>query len=278
MAAGSSSRFVPLSYEIPKGLLEVKGEVLIERQIRQLSEAGVSDIFVVVGYMADKFLYLKEKFGVQIVYNEDYSHYNNTSSLIRVIDELSNTYICSSDNYFPDNVFLGNPTESYYSALYAEGDTNEYCLITDDNDNIVDVRIGGSDAWYMVGHAFFNKEFSAKFCEVMKKEYVRDETRHGYWEDVYVRYIKDLPFMKIHRYQPHMIEEFDTLDELRAFDKSYINDTRSSVIKNICYVMNWKESELCHFSKVKDPHTFCFTIGDANYLCDNINELHVRII
>jgi len=36
MAAGTSSRFAPLSYEKPKSLIEVKGEVLIERQIRQL--------------------------------------------------------------------------------------------------------------------------------------------------------------------------------------------------------------------------------------------------
>ena len=41
MAAGMSSRFAPLSYEIPKGLLKVKGEILIERQIRQLQEAGI---------------------------------------------------------------------------------------------------------------------------------------------------------------------------------------------------------------------------------------------
>ena len=39
MAAGMSSRFAPLSYEIPKGLLQVKGERLIEREIRQLQEA-----------------------------------------------------------------------------------------------------------------------------------------------------------------------------------------------------------------------------------------------
>ena len=53
MAAGTSSRFAPLSYEKPKGLLQVKGEILIERQIRQLQEAGISDIIVVVGYMAE---------------------------------------------------------------------------------------------------------------------------------------------------------------------------------------------------------------------------------
>ena len=105
MAAGTSSRFAPLSYERPKGLLRVKGEILIERQIRQLQEAGVNDIIVVVGYMAEMFMYLKDKYGVRIIFNEDYNRYNNTSSIIRVVEELNDTYICSSDNYFPDNVF-----------------------------------------------------------------------------------------------------------------------------------------------------------------------------
>ena len=116
MAAGTSSRFVPLSTERPKGLLEVNGEVIIERQIRQLKEAGISDITIVVGYKAELFNYLKDKFDVSLVYNEDFRKYNNTSSVIRVLDRLGNTYICSSDNYFPENVFLDNPTESYYSA------------------------------------------------------------------------------------------------------------------------------------------------------------------
>ena len=44
LAAGASSRFAPLSYERHKALIEVKGEVLIERQIRQLREAGVEKI------------------------------------------------------------------------------------------------------------------------------------------------------------------------------------------------------------------------------------------
>ena len=48
LAAGLSSRFVPISYEKPKGLLTVRGEVLIERQIEQLLEAGINEIIVVV--------------------------------------------------------------------------------------------------------------------------------------------------------------------------------------------------------------------------------------
>lgn len=226
MAAGMATRFAPLSYETPKGLLKVKGEILIERQIYQLKNAGISEIIVVVGYLAEKFMYLKDKYGVRIVVNEDYSRYNNTSSVIRVIEDLEDTYLCSSDNYFPHNVFLEQPKESYYSALYAEGETGEYCLTTDKEDNIISVEVGGSDAWYMVGHAFLNKEFSAKFREIMKKEYANDETRHGYWEDVYIRHIDDLPLMKIRRYQPHDIEEFDNLDELCLFDPCW-NEYRS---------------------------------------------------
>ena len=106
MAAGMSARFAPLSFERPKGLLRVKGEVLVERQIRQLQKAGVSDITLIVGYKAEMFSYLKEKMGVEIVMNEDYYRYNNISSLMRVVDRIDNTFICSSDNYFSKNVFL----------------------------------------------------------------------------------------------------------------------------------------------------------------------------
>lgn len=104
MAAGMSSRFVPLSYEKPKGVLRVRGEVLIERQIRQLQEAGITDITVVVGYMKEAFFYLEDAFGVKIRVNEHYAQRNNNSTLMLAREQLGNTYICSSDDYFTENV------------------------------------------------------------------------------------------------------------------------------------------------------------------------------
>ena len=47
MAAGTASRFAPLSFEKPKALIEVRGEILIERQIKQLQEAGITDVIIV---------------------------------------------------------------------------------------------------------------------------------------------------------------------------------------------------------------------------------------
>ena len=105
MAAGLSSRFVPISYWRPKGLTSVRGEVLIERQIRQLHEAGITDITVVVGYRADEFAYLADKYGVRLVNNDLYAERNNNWTLWLVRDQLRNTYVCSSDDYFAKNPF-----------------------------------------------------------------------------------------------------------------------------------------------------------------------------
>ena len=73
IAAGFGSRFVPLTFETPKGLLEVFGERMIERQIRQLHEAGVYDITIAVGYLKEKFEYLIDKYDVKLLYNPEYS-------------------------------------------------------------------------------------------------------------------------------------------------------------------------------------------------------------
>lgn len=281
MAAGTSSRFVPLSVERPKGLVEVKGEILIERQIRQLKEAGITDITLVVGYKAEMFAYLRDKYAVDIVYNEDFARYNNTSSLIRVIEKLGNTFICSSDNYFPKNVFTRESVDSYYSALYAEGKTNEYCLITNTEDQITDVKVGGHDSWYMVGHVFFNHEFSEKFRKLMIKEYCNKTTKQGYWEDLYIRYIDQLPKMKINRYQEGDIQEFDSLDELRMFDESYKNDTRSSIVKQICKQLEVEEACVHAFRNIKHKGNylqFQFKVYDDVYEYNAENGIEIKKI
>lgn len=281
MAAGTSSRFVPLSAECPKGLLEVKGEVLVERQMRQLKEAGIADITIIVGYKADMFAYLNGKFGVDIVLNEDFARYNNTSSLIRVIDRLDNTFVCSSDNYFPENLFIADSPDSYYSALYAEGKTNEYCLTTNGEDFITDVRVGGRDAWYMVGHVFFNHAFSEAFRKIMIEEYKNETTKQGYWEDLYIRYLDQLPKMKINRYKEGDIQEFDSLDELRLFDVSYVGDTRSSVVKSICKSLNIQEADVYGFKNIKhhgDFLHFQFKVGDITYEYNDKTEPRIKKI
>ncbi|MDO5138113.1 MAG: phosphotransferase [Oscillospiraceae bacterium] len=276
MAAGMSSRFAPLSYEKPKGLLVVKGEVLIERQIRQLLDAGITDIYVVVGYMKEKFFYLAEKFGVKIVINEDYYRYNNTSTLMPVVHELKNTYICSSDNYFTENVFEPYVYQAYYSAVYSDTFTNEYCLTTDSKGIITKVTIGdGPDVWYMLGHAYFDRAFSEKFREILVREYAEnDKTKLELWENLYNRYL-DVLKLYIRKYPDGVIQEFDSLDELRQFDDKYINNTDSQIFKNITSVLDCREEDIVNIVPIKSGQintSFRFEVCGETYVYRHPNK------
>lgn len=250
MAAGLSSRFAPISYEYPKALVKVKGEVLIERQIKQLKEKGIHDITVIVGYKKELFNYLKEKFGVRIIENPEFNNRNNHSSLYYAKEVLKNTYICSADNYFSENVFESYVEDSFYSSIYHEGITDEWCIETNKNDYITSVKIGGNDAWIMLGHVFFSQEFSNKFISILNQVYDLTETRELLWETIFINNLHTLP-MKIKRYKNDVIFEFDSLDELRKFDTSYINHTRSKIIAGIASDLNCKESDLTNIHPIK---------------------------
>lgn len=250
MAAGTSSRFAPLSYEKPKALIEVRGEVLIERQIRQLREAGVSDIYIVTGYKSEDFQYLTEKYGVILRHNASYNTRNNHSSIYQVRDILKNSYICSADNYFTVNPFTSEAEDSYYSALYADGETKEWCMKVDEDDYITEVSVGGENSWYMLGHVFWNEEYSEGFVRILEAEYDNPETIDKLWEDIYLDHIDELK-MKINRYGEDEIYEFDTLDELREFDNSYVSDTRSRIIENLAEQLGVDQSELYGFKCIK---------------------------
>ena len=268
MAAGTASRFAPLSHERPKALIEVKGEVLIERQIRQLREAGISRIIVVVGYMKEQFRYLEEKFGVILVENNDYLTRNNNASIYAVKDYLRNTYICSSDNYFAQNPFEAEVDDSYYAALYAQGQTQEWCMTEDARGYIDSVRVGGSNAWYMLGHTFWNEAFSRTFLEILLEEYDLPQTADKLWESIYMEHLDRLK-MKIRKYEDDVIFEFDTLDELRVFDTSYVDDTRSTILKQISRQLNCLERDIVNVTAFKTSDNAAagmrFTVGGQTY-------------
>ena len=250
MAAGTASRFAPLSYEKPKALIEVRGEVLIERQIRQLREAGIEEVVVVTGYKAEQFEYLKDKYGVVLINNPYYLTRNNNSSIYAAREYIKNSYICSSDNYFITNPFESDVDESYYSAVYMEGDTGEWCISEDDG-WIKDVKVGGQDSWVMLGHVFWSESFSRSFLHILEDEYEWPETADKLWETIYIEHINELP-MKIRKYPADFIFEFDTLDELREFDDSYISNTRSEILTKIAGELGVEEKEIRSVKAFKD--------------------------
>lgn len=269
LAADLSSRFAPLSYELPKALLKVKGEVLIERQIKQLHEAGIFEIIVVVGYKKELFEYLTVKYNVKLVVNTEYIVRNNHSSIYAAKDYLKNSYICTSDTYFVNNPFSKIEKCSYYSAVFHNNTTHEWCLEYNNDYYITNVTIGGSFAWCMAAHAFWTESFSQKFIMTLDSIYNKSETYPLFWEDIYIQHINKLP-MKIKKYPEDSIFEFDTLNDLRKFDSNYLDCTNSSILQNIANSLDCNERDICDITPY--PHTnlvptgFYFSVFQNKYL------------
>lgn len=254
MAAGLSSRFVPLSYERPKGMLRVKGEILIERQIKQLLKRGITDITVVVGYKKEYFFYLAAKYGVKILVNDDYAQKNNSWTLWLAHNQLDNTYVCSSDDYFTVNPFERYVYKSYYASEYVSGPTDEWCLGTGSGDRITSVSVGGHDSWVMLGQVYFDRQFSKSFVPLLADALKRPGADGRLWEAVYADNLKTLD-MEIRRYPDGVIHEFDSLAELESFDPEFISNVDSAIFDNIVSVLGCRREEIRDFYPLKQGIT-----------------------
>lgn len=60
LAGGQGIRLRPITYELPKPMVTIKGKPILEYIIARLKEAGVLDIVISIGYLGEK---IKEYFG-----------------------------------------------------------------------------------------------------------------------------------------------------------------------------------------------------------------------
>ncbi len=292
LAAGKSNRFAPFTYEKPKGLFIVRGEILIERQIRQLIEANINEIYVVIGYMKEKFFYLEQKFPqVKLIVNNTYSTFGNIYSLYNSKEYLKNTFICFGDQYFLKNPFLydNKYNHSYRLCSYVEGKFKEFSIDYSDANIITGCYVGGENTMAMIGPAYFNEKFSKKFRELMEKEINDFRIANMFWEEFYARHIKELTFY-IRKINMENVVEFDNIDDLRQFDSDFLLNVDSDIIDNICKTLK------CHPNQIKDITviqagltnvSFKFSVnkheyvyrhpgGTADSLIDRRTELYVQ--
>ena len=286
IAAGFGSRFVPLTFETPKGLLEVFGERMIERQIRQLHESGIYDITIVVGYLKEKFEYLIDKYKVKLLYNPEYSKKNTLATIYhaRELFKNRNMYLLSSDNWMRHNMYHSYEGGAWYSSSYMEGETSEWCFDYNKKGRILNVTVGGQDKWVMYGPVFFSKSFSDQFLPVLEAYYEIPGTEQFYWENVLMEMLsgetaKRLPEFSeagreielyINRRPADEVYEFENLEELRRFDIKYQHRSDNEALELVSKVFSVPESEITEIRCLKAGMTnksFLFKIKDRHYIC-----------
>lgn len=297
LAAGFGSRFVPLTFEMPKGLLEVFGERMIERQIKQLHAVGIKNITIVVGYLKEKFEYLIDQYGVTLLYNPEYSSKNTLATVFHAAKVLEgkNMYLLSSDNWMRENMFHTYECGSWYAASYQEGRISEWCLSFNKKGLIQEVQVGGHDSWFMYGPVYLTAQWLSRFLPVLKAYYQLPGTEQMYWEHVYmevlngsagkrllengieqinghsVQHLKpELADLSINRQPEKQIYEFENLEELRQFDSRYQTRSDNHAMELVAKVFDVEEYEIQDIKCLKAGMTnksFLFRIGKRAYIC-----------
>lgn len=270
-AAGFGSRFVPLTFETPKGLLEVFGERMIERQIKQLHEVGITNITIAVGYLKEKFEYLIDKYNVELLYNPEYSTKNTLATLWHARDILKgkNMYILPSDIWLRDNMYHTYECGAWCSAAYMKGETSEWCLQYNKKGRITDVSIGGSDAWVMYGPTYFSREFMEQYLPILDKYYEKPGTEQFYWEQMLVDH-PELYDIYVNFQKENQVYEFENLEELRLFDPKYQNHSDNEALELVAHVLKVPESSIQNIRCLKAGMTnksFLFKVHDTHYIC-----------
>ena len=240
-AAGFSSRFAPISYDTPKGLIEVKGEILLERQIRQLHAAGVTDITLITGHLAEKFQYLKDKFDIKIIHNPEYPFRNTISTMYRVLDLIGNTYILDSDHYIEPSVFSPYVWESFYPVL--QDDTpGEWYMIYDENHYIIDMLQCGHGQ-RLHGPSYIANDMRDIYVKTLEEDYEREDLLGAYWENALwdARGVLKVACPCERRGR---INEFDSMEDLFEYDPTYLDHVYSPCLDNICATLGCERKDI----------------------------------
>ena len=269
LAAGAATRFIPLSLEQPKGLYEVRGERLIERQIRQLKDAGIEDITIVLGYKKDMFAYLEKQYGVRLVFNPAYNVKNNIASILAAKEHLENTYLCVCDSYFTENPFRSFEYRSFYAGFATTEQRGEMYARIDGDGRIIGMEEGEAGGLMLLGHCFWNREFARAFVKLAEADRETGAYDTLFWEWLVRDNLEALPPLHYKEYAPGTIFEFDYFEQLREFDVGYKSHARSDIIRNIKLVFRCDEEDVTDFRTVHEGLTntsFIFGIDGVDYI------------
>ena len=263
LAAGFGMRMVPINTEIPKGLMEVKGEVLIERMIRHLHEVGITDIQVVVGFMKERYEYLIDEFQVKLVVNSEYQVKNNLHSLSKVKSSLDKTYIIPCDIWSEENPFSDFEAYSWYMV------TNEQSIESTVRVNrkrelvMIDETEEGNQ---MIGLCYVMGE-EAKLVQEKLQEFAKKPSYdHEFWECTLQDKNKWIIPSKV--VDSKQFIEINTYEQLREIDGNSAN-LQTDAISIIQECFNVEVDEIKNITVLKKGMTnrsFLFECQNQKYI------------
>ena len=220
MAAGFGNRMKPVTLETPKPLVKVNGIRMIDTVINGLHK---NEIYVVVGYLKEKFQVLREEYpDLHLIENPYYDTCNNISSLYAARDYIEDAIILDGDQiiYNPD-ILSPEFERSGYNSVWTESETDEW-LQTVENGIVTSCsRTGGKRGWQLYSVSRWTAEDGKKLKRHLEIEFEEKMNRQIYWDDVAMFCYPDQYKLGVYPMKQSDIIEVDDLKELIALDSSY---------------------------------------------------------
>lgn len=263
LAAGFGMRMVPINMQSPKGLLEVNGETIIERTIKQLHEIGITEIYIVVGFMKEQFEYLIDEYGVELVVNEQYADKNNLHSLRLVVNHLSNTYIIPCDIWCMKNPYSRNEMYSWYMV---SDFVDDHSMVRVNRKMELVKTESGQAGNMMIGISYLTEPQAA----VVRKQLISYDSDRGYDDSFWEEALIDKDRMIVYAKVVHASDtvEINTFEQLRELDENS-NNLKSYAIELIANALQVNENEIVDISVLKKGMTnrsFLFSCRNQRYI------------
>ncbi len=221
IAAGFGTRMVPLTFNTPKPLIRVHGERIIDSQLDACLAAGIDEIYIVRGYLAEQFDQLLYKYPMlKFLENPAYNDANNISSAMCARYLLQGAYVFEAD------ILIHNPKlikryqyQSNYLGIYKER-TDDWCFEVKDG-IITEQKVGGLNCYQEIGISYWSPRDGAKLSEDIKKAYELPGGKELYWDQSAFKVFKDHYQVAVRECRQEDIVEIDTFKELKAIDPTY---------------------------------------------------------
>lgn len=223
MAAGMGKRMNPVTLTTPKPLVEVNGVRMIDTIIRALQKNGITEIYIVVGYLKEKFSdLLKQYHGITLIENPYYETCNNISSLYVAREYLENAMILDGDQIIRnESILAAEFAQSGYNSVWTSEETDEWLQTVDNGIVTACNRTGGKGGWQLYSISRWTSEDGRKLRKHLEYEFEQKQHTQIYWDDIAMFCYPDEYRLGIYEMQADDVIEIDSLDELIDLDNSY---------------------------------------------------------